>query len=155
MLLGMLLAADRIAEAREIAFERYPEDDLPFMLWARTLILFIERDFEAATAMLKRAQEENPYVADLLTGDEDMPEDEPVLYQIGSADEAASIVSDMAAAWRIRPLALVWLKSGGGVPGDDRYFGAYTDVELDQFLDELDEDEFDDDFDNEGPYLLN
>lgn len=150
-LLGMLLAADRVDDARKLAFERFAYDSLPLMLWARTLILFLERDFAAATALLEQAQTANPYVAALLAGDEEMPDEDPGLHLPGSPEEAAIIVSDLAAAWRIRPLALIWLKSGGGVPGDDRYFGAYTDIELDQLLDEFD----DDDFEGEGPYLLN
>ena len=158
-LLGMLLAADRVEDAREIAFERFAQDDMAFMLWARTLILYLERDFEGATAMLKEAQAENPFVQDLLTGQAEMPEEEPALYQVGSPEEAAVIVSDLAAAWRLRPLALIWLETGGGKPGDDRYFGGYTDVELDRILDELDDEDIDDELDDvmggDGPILLN
>lgn len=162
MLLGMLLVADRVEEARKIAFEQYAQDDLPFLLWVRTLILYLERDFEAATVMLEKARAENPYVQDLLTGQEEWPEDDPVLWQIGSREEAAVIVADLATAWRLRPLAMIWLEAGGGRPGDDRYFGGYTDVDLDQILDELEtlddedlEDELDDIFGGGGPILLN
>jgi len=118
-LLGMLLVADRLEEARKIAFERYPGDDLPFMLWSRTLILFLERDFDAAAAMLERAREANPYVQDLLTGHLEMPDEEPTVYRIGSPEEAATIASDLAGAWRIRPLALIWLQTDGDKPGGD------------------------------------
>lgn len=158
-LLGMLLAADRVEQARRIAFERYAQDDLPFMLWTRTLILLLERDFDGAAAMLDKAREANPYVQEFLTDTLEMPDEEPALYRLGSPEEAAVIVSDLAAAWRIRPLALIWLQTGGDKPGGERYFGGYTDVELDQILDELDDedwdDEFDDDPDEGGPFLVN
>ena len=157
VLLGILLAADRVEHARQVAFERFEADDSPFMLWARALILYVERDFDGAAAALARAKEENPYVEDLLMNDASMPEEEPAMYAPGSPEEAAIVVSGLAAAWRCRPLALVWMKVGGR-PGDDRYFGIYTNVELEGLLDGLDDDDFDDELDDDfggGPILVN
>ena len=153
-LLGILLTADRVEEARKVAFERYGEDEMAYMLWARALILYLERDFDAAVAMLERAKEANPHVEDMLTGDVDLPEEEPPKYAMGSPEEAALVVSGLAAAWRSRPLAVVWMKVGGK-PGDDRYFGAYTDLELEEMLDEFDDELFDDeDIGEDGPILV-
>jgi tetratricopeptide (TPR) repeat protein len=158
-LTGSLLAADRVEDARKIAFDRYGFDEAPQLLWARTLILFLERDFDGATEMLAKAREENPHVESFLSGELELSEDSPPFYRPGSVEEAQVVARDLLLAWRVRPLALVWLKVGGK-PGDDRYFGAYTDADLQDLFDEFADDDVDYDFDSEDdeddePYLLN
>jgi hypothetical protein len=156
-LVGALLASDRVEDARRIAFERFGDEDSAVMLWARTLILLIERDFESAAAMLERARASNEHVETFLLGDLELPDERPAMYRSGSVEEAEVVAADLYLAWRLRPLSLVWLKVGGK-PGDDRYFGAYTEPDLQEILDSFDEDDdFDDDFDDDDdePYLLN
>lgn len=158
-LTGALLAADRVEEAREIAFDRYGADASAPLLWARTLILFLERDFDAANAALERARAANEHVESFLDGELELSEERQEADSPGSFAEAEIIARDQLIAWRARPLALVWLKVGGK-PGDDRYFGAFTDADLQDILDnDDDDDEFfddlDDDLDDDEPYLLN
>ncbi len=143
-LIGILLAADCLEQARAIAFERYAGEQGAAYLWARTLILYCERDFAAATAMLERAQEANSHVEELLMGDVEPPEEMPKRPDPGSFEEGAIIVSDLGGAWRFRPLALIWLLQGGGLPGDGGYHGGYTAVDPPRFLEELSEAEEED-----------
>jgi hypothetical protein len=154
-LVGSLLAADRVEDARKIVFERFGDEDSALMLWARTLIQFLDRDFDAAAATLERARQANENVESYLTGDLELSDERPSMYSLGSVEEAEIVAADLFLAWRLRPLALVWLKVGGK-PGDDRYFGAYTEPDLQEILDSFeDEDEFGDDFGEDEPYLLN
>ena len=160
-LVGALLGADRLEDARKIAFDRYGFDESPQLLWARTLLLYLERDFDGAATMLEAAREANPHVEAFLTGELEISDDAPELYSPGSVEEAEVVARDLMLAWRVRPLALVWLKVGGK-PGDDRYFGAYTDPDLQDVLDGFDDDDFDDELEDledededDKPYLLN
>ena len=155
-LVGALLYADRLEDARQLAFDRFGDEASPLMLWARTLILFLERDFDAAAVALERARAANEHVQEFLAGEFELSDEPPALYQVGSIEEAEIVARDLTPAWRLHPLALLWLEVGGK-PGDDRYFGGYSDPELQAVLDDWDdEDDFDEDDDeDEGPYLLN
>ncbi|MCB1022526.1 MAG: hypothetical protein KDC27_21530 [Acidobacteria bacterium] len=159
-LTSALLAADQVERAREIAFDRFGDDDAPSLLWSRTLILYLERDFDGAAAMLERAREACPGVELYLLGELELAEEAPEPDSTLPADVADLAARDQMVGWRSRPLSLIWLKVGGK-PGDDRYFGALTDPDLDLLGGFEDDDElFDDDFDDlededDEPYLLN
>ncbi|MEZ5364555.1 MAG: hypothetical protein R2748_20030 [Bryobacterales bacterium] len=158
-LTGALLAADQVERARAIAFDRFGSEDSPSLLWSRTLILYLERDFDGAADMLERARDASPDVEPYLLGELELAEEPPPIDSSVAADVADLIARDQIVAWRSRPLSLIWLKVGGK-PGDDRYFGALTDPDLDLlggFDDDdlFEDDDFDDLEDDEKPYLLN
>ena len=143
ILLGAYLTLDRVEQARALIFERDPDEYSATWMWARALLEFLDRDFDAAARTLAEAREHNPYVEDLITGAEEMPDDLPDTYELGSPEEAMVVADVLAFAWRLRPLSVAWLRVGGK-PGDDVYFGGYSDAGFEHLLNDLDEDEDDD-----------
>jgi tetratricopeptide (TPR) repeat protein len=107
-LLGTYLAARDLESARKLLAE-YEGDSMATFAWGRVLERFLSDDIEAASAALKTARKENPFVERLFSGEKEQPLELPESYTLGSNEEAIICMDNMGAAWVKNPDALMWL----------------------------------------------
>ena len=122
-LLGLYLLSDQMEAALEVV-ERYREDCTAFMQWGAVLVYFTLRRFEEAERTLHAARRANRHVERYFVDDRAPMPDLPAFHGIGDKNEAAYCAFHQTIAWRLRPLAQYWLRSGGR-PGDGKYLGCF------------------------------
>jgi tetratricopeptide (TPR) repeat protein len=122
-LVGHYLLSDEMEAALEVV-ERYREDCTAFMKWAAVLVYFALRRFEEAERALRAARRANRHVERYFVDERAPMPDMPAFYGIGDKNEAAYCAFHQVIAWRLRPLAQYWLRSGGR-PGDGKYLGCF------------------------------
>ena len=76
-------------------------------------------DSAASRERLEEAIEVNSFISDLLLELEDLPDDSPGGYTIGSFEEAVIYYVDAEVAWRETPGALDWLEERISDDGED------------------------------------
>jgi len=110
-LLPALLARDRDDEARAL-LQRFKGESSAMWRYGEVLLTFRrEGDSPGARAGLRRARRANRHVARYLTGDEELPKEDPSHYALGSEEEAALCARALGGAWRATPGAVEWLRA--------------------------------------------
>lgn len=107
-LLGAYLAAKDLESARKLLAE-YDDDSMATFAWGSVLERFLSDDIKAASAALKIARKENPFVELRFSGEKGQPPEMPESYELGSDEEATICMDNIGAAWVKNPDALVWL----------------------------------------------
>ncbi len=108
-LLPALLAASRDDEA-ETLLGQFRDD--PTAIWRYGWALWTfrkEGDSPAARESLRQAVRANRRVPKYLTGEEELPDDDPPGYALGSEEEAVICAHALGAVWRSTPGAGQWL----------------------------------------------
>jgi tetratricopeptide (TPR) repeat protein len=110
LLVGLLLEAGDDAGAGEI-LERFAEDDMATMAYARALLTFrAEGDCTASRRLLREAIRANPHVPSLVIKTLPRASNLPSSFSLGSEDEAAICAHEIAIAWEKTDGALTWLR---------------------------------------------
>jgi tetratricopeptide (TPR) repeat protein len=111
-LLPLLIALDRDTDA-EALYKKYEGDISSFWSYGRVLLDYRKHGSDSLKLMksLKTALEENPHVADFLTGKKKLPKAAPQMYSLGSKEEAMEYLRCSFPAWQHMPEAILWLKT--------------------------------------------
>jgi tetratricopeptide (TPR) repeat protein len=110
-LLAALLARGRDEEAGAL-LRQFGDEPSAIWLYGWALWSFRrEGDTPVSRQRLRRALRANRRVAAYLTGEDDLPVDEPQAYAPGSEEEAVLCARLLQAAWRATPGASAWLES--------------------------------------------
>jgi len=109
VLITWLLLAGRLRDARDL-WKRYERDGSAVWAWSLVLMDFIEHgDGPGANASLQETTANNPHLASLLLGREDLPLRAPDFIGRGDRDEAVAYVVDNLNPWQQTDGALRWL----------------------------------------------
>mgnify|MGYP001814566171 CR=1 FL=1 len=107
-------------EAAGRLLDAYADDPTAAPAFNRALLAFRQSgDSKVSREQLDRAFEVNLHVPDLLLEWEDLPDEPPDGYTIGSFEEAAIYFLEAEEAWRETPGALDWLEDALCNQGDD------------------------------------
>ncbi len=110
-LLAALLARGRDEEAGAL-LRQFGDEPSAIWLYGWALWSFRrEGDTPVSRQRLRRALRANRRVAAYLTGEDDLPVDEPQAYAPGSEEEAVLCARLLQAAWETTPGASAWLES--------------------------------------------
>ncbi len=109
-LLGLYLATGRLEEAKRL-LEMFDGDSSTVFAWGKVLERHLAGEVRGAESALAAARETNPFVEAFLTGDEDMPAEQPGYFTPGDEVDAHVCALALADAWRRHPDALEWLRS--------------------------------------------
>ena len=111
LLVACLGQEGRLGEVEELLErEDYKDDSGLDWLMMKTLTAFArEGESAAARGCLREALDQNEYLAEVLTGDLELPEELPDAVTMGGEDEAASCVAAVMPAWERVPGAINWL----------------------------------------------
>ncbi len=110
-LVSWLLLLDRDLDARSLV-DQYDDDSTATWEHSRALLAFRrEAGTDDSREALLAAARRNPFVAKLLTDEEEMPSTRPTYYSIGDRNEAALYVQSARCVWRSTPGALSWVKA--------------------------------------------
>lgn len=109
VLVGCHLQQKRYADAAAL-LERYDDDWLATMAWARVLLAHATGDEAEAGRLLEAARARNPHVELYLTGRKRRPRDRPAYYSPGDEAEAVFCADHLWEAWKRHPAAKRWLK---------------------------------------------
>ena len=107
-LLGLYLRIGDLDRAGKL-LRRYKRDASATFAWGRVLERFLAADMEAATAALKTARKENPFMELYMSAQRTFPKDMPDSYAMGSPEEAIVSLETLAPAWMAHPEAMFWL----------------------------------------------
>ncbi|MFG0320050.1 MAG: hypothetical protein ACF8XB_22450 [Planctomycetota bacterium JB042] len=91
-LIGWLLAEGELARARRV-LERFEDDALATMAWARVAERVLADDHEGALEALATARERNPHAERFLAGRAEIRGPAPEAYRLGSPEEAVAVAS--------------------------------------------------------------
>jgi tetratricopeptide (TPR) repeat protein len=109
-LVGLLLETGDDAGAGEL-LERFAQDDMATMAYARALLAFrTGGDSPASGKALRAALQANSHVPALLIDALSAPLDLPASFSFGDEDEAAICADEIGVAWTTTEGALAWLR---------------------------------------------
>lgn len=107
ILIGAYLLIDDLIGARKL-LKKYEDAGATF-LFARVLERFLSGELIDAAETLTKAEDENSFAADYLSGKKALPKQLPNHYGFGDENEAIVCAVNIGEAWRRHPSAVKWL----------------------------------------------
>lgn len=106
------LLAGRLDDARDL-LDRYRDDESAALSYARALESFLRHgDKSASRQARQQALASNAHLVLFVTGANQLPNDRPEMYQLGSPEEAILVAEHAVPAWKKYPEAINWLTQG-------------------------------------------